>query len=523
MKSEKNALSDPSGKVAFCRLTGISKSFGSVQAVQAVSLDIPAGEILAIVGENGAGKTTLMNLLFGLLQPDSGSVELEGQPRRFKSAREAIRAGLGMVHQHFMLFPDLTVLENILIGAEKSSALRFVDFAARRHEISAMLEQFGFSLSLDARVSSLPVHARQQVEISKMLFRKARLIILDEPTAVLTPDESDRLFTMLRRLRDDQRAVVIITHKLDEVMAVSDRVMIMRGGQKILETATKDTSKAAIAAAMIGHEIASPPKLDHRRDEMVLEVENLSVLRDDGSSVVDDVSLKIGAGEIFGIAGVSGNGQKQLVEALVGTLRAASGKIALSGQDIRRETVGFRRTLGLGYMAEDRMSVGLASDGQIWENTVAGQETSLRFSRGGWLKRRAARTHGADIIKAYDVVATGPSQRVGDLSGGNKQKIIVGRELSCEPTLIIAENPSWGVDIGAMAFIHTQLLAAAARGAGVLLVSSDLEELFELSDRVGVFYNGRLNGIFARDELDVYKVGAAMSGKIDELSEQEER
>jgi len=518
MSNKKPALPVSPGKAPLCRLDGISKSFGAVQAVRDVSLDIPAGEILAIVGENGAGKTTLMNLLFGLTKADKGNIEIQGSPRRFRSAREAIGAGLGMVHQHFMLFPQLSVLENILIGAEKSSVLGFVNFAERRREITALLEQFGVSLSLDALVSDLPVHARQQVEISKMLFRDARLIILDEPTAVLTPAETDRLFTMLRRLRDDNRGVVIITHKLDEVMKISDRVMIMRGGGKILETATRDTSKKAIAEAMIGRKIMSPPKEDHRRDEVVLVVRNLSVGRAEGVAAVENVSLDICAGEIFGVAGVAGNGQKQFVEALVGMQQVTTGEITLSGQDITRATVGRRRALGLGYMAEDRMSVGLASDGLIWENTLAGQETAHRFSRRGWIRRRATHAHGAGIIDAYDVVATGPMQRVGDLSGGNKQKIIVGRELSCEPTLIIAENPSWGVDIGAMAFIHTQLLAAAARGAGVLLVSSDLEELFALSDRVGVFYNGHINGIFGRGELDVYKVGAAMSGKTETLS-----
>ncbi len=508
----------PSDRAALCRLVHVSRAFGAVKAVTDVSLDIFAGEILAIVGENGAGKSTLMNLLFGMLQPDHGEIEVAGRTRRFRSSREAIAAGLGMVHQHFMLFPELSVLENILVGAEKSSKSGFVDFAARRLEIADLLTRFGFSLSLETRVGDLPVHARQQVEIFKMLYRKAALIILDEPTAVLTPHEKDALFGMLRRLRDDGRAVVIITHKLDEVMKVSERVMVMRGGAKITEISTLDTSKQQIARAMIGHEIASPPKLDSRQTAEVLAVTSLCVGRnpavDGGALAVKNISLSLKRGEIFGVAGVAGNGQKQFVETLVGLSPAASGSITLDGHDITDASIGRRRALGLGYMAEDRMHVGLANDGCIYENTLASREMSPQFSRFGWLRQRAARAFGADIIKAYDVVATGPNQRVGALSGGNKQKIIVGRELAGTPALVIAENPSWGVDIGAMAFIHQQLLNAAKAGAAVLLVSSDLEELFALSDRVGVFLNGEINGIFARDALDAYRVGAAMSGRI---------
>ncbi len=507
------AHSPNNDKAALCRLVGVSKSFGEVHAVRDVSLDIPGGEILAIVGENGAGKTTLMNALFGLLPPDSGRIEVDGKPCRFRSARDAISAGLGMVHQHFMLFPELTVLENILVGAEKANPLGMIDFRTRRDEVETLLGQFGFSLPLDARVSTLPVHARQQVEITKMLFRRAQIIILDEPTAVLTPAEIDGLFDMLRRLRDSGRAVIIITHKLDEVMRVSDRVMIMRNGEKVLETATRDTTRDRIAAAMMGREIASPPKTDCRQDAPVLEIENLHVTRETGLSTVRGIDLTIRAGEILGIAGVAGNGQKPFVEALVGLTPVAQGRLALAGKDITHASVGARRAMGLAYMAEDRMQTGLATDGMLWENTLAGRETRPEFSRRGWLQKRNIRDDARSIIKEYDIVATGPAQRVGDLSGGNKQKIIVGRELSGNPQLVIAENPSWGVDIGAMAFIHGRLLDAAKRGAAVLLVSSDLEELFALSDRVGVFYNGKLNGIFGRNELDVYRIGAAMAGQ----------
>jgi len=501
-------------KAALGRLVDIRRAFGAVQAVDGVSLAFHGGEILAVVGENGAGKSTLMNILFGMLPPDSGQIEIDAQPRRFRSSREAIRAGLGMVHQHFMLFPGLSVLENILVGAEQPSRSGFVDYAARRDEVLRLMRQFDFSLSLDQPVADLPVHARQQVEIMKMLFRKAKLIILDEPTAVLTPHEKDRLFQMLGRLRDDGRAVVIITHKLDEVMEVSDRVMIMRAGRKILETPTRATSKEDISRAMIGREIAPPPKTDSRRAGIALSVSALCVIGAEGRLALEDVSLSVQEGEVFGIAGVAGNGQKPFVEALVGLTPVQAGQITLAGTDITDLDVGARRRMGLGYLAEDRMRVGLANDARIFENTIAGREGTAAFSQRGWLRRRAARNSGAEVIRDYDVAATGPMQHVRDLSGGNKQKIIVGRELAANPTLVVAENPSWGVDVGAMAFIHQRLLAAAERGAAILLISSDLEELFALSDRVGVFYNGRINGIFARADLDAYRIGAAMAGKI---------
>ncbi len=504
----------PFNKAALGRLVDVSRAFGPLKAVDAVSVDFFAGEILAIVGENGAGKSTLMNILFGMLAPDSGHVEVAGHKVSFRSSRDAIKAGLGMVHQHFMLFPGLSVLENILVGAEKATRSGLVDYRARRAEVQELMQQFDFSLSLDQPVGKLPVHARQQVEIMKMLFRAARLIILDEPTAVLTPHEKDRLFQMLGRLRDDGRAVVIITHKLDEVMEVSDRVMIMRAGRKIEETPTRATSRDQISRAMIGREIASPPKTDSRKAGIALEVRGVSVARPEGPLALENLSLSLREGEVFGIAGVAGNGQKPLVEALVGLVPLSAGQITLGGVEITSLDVGARRRMGLAYLAEDRMRVGLADAARIYENTIAGREGSRAFSRRGWLRMRAARQSGAEVIRDYDVAASGPMQRVSDLSGGNKQKIIVGRELAAEPSLVIAENPSWGVDVGAMAFIHQRLLAAATRGAAVLLVSSDLEELFALSDRVGVLYDGRMNGIFPRAELDAYRIGAAMAGKI---------
>jgi len=500
-------------RAALGRLVDVSRSFGAVKAVQDVSLDIHSGEVLAIVGENGAGKSTLMNILFGMLRPDRGRIEIGGQAVDFRSSRDAIAAGLGMVHQHFMLFPELSILENILVGAEKAGRGGLIDYRARRAEIETLIAEFGFSLPLDARVASLPVHARQQVEITKMLYREARLIILDEPTAVLTPHEKDGLFLMLRRLRDNGRAVVIITHKLDEVMEVSDRVVVMRAGRKIAETRTSTTTKQDISRAMIGHDIAPVPKIDLRQNRIVLEIKGLCVARNEGTVAVDNVSLGLSAGEVFGIAGVAGNGQKEFVEALVGLGPVASGRILLDGVDITHSNVGARRAQGLGFMAEDRMHVGLATDARIFENTIAGREATPLFSRKGWLLAGPARASGEQVIRDYDVMATGAMQRVADLSGGNKQKIIVGRELAASPRVIIAENPSWGVDIGAMAFIHERLLAAAEQGAGVLLVSSDLEELFALSDRVGVFYNGRISGIFNRDQLDAYRIGAVMAGQ----------
>lgn len=507
-----------SGEAPLCRLSGISHTFGAVRALDHVTVDINATEILAIVGENGAGKSTLMSVLYGLLQPDSGSLEFDGTPTRFRSASDAINHGLGMVHQHFMLYPGLSVLENIVVGAEGDGTLGLIDFASRRKEAQTLIEQFGFSLQLDRAVEDLSVDARQQLEIVKMLYRKADIIILDEPTSVLTPQEIEALFSMLRRLRNEGKSIIMITHKLGEVMELSDRVIVMRRGKNVAERMTADTNRKELSELMVDGTIEPISRTATTRDETVLDVKSISVSGKHHKSAVDEISLAVRAGEIVGIAGIANNGQTEFVRALVGLSPVTSGSIILNAEDITRTTVKQRRNAGVAYLAEDRMSVGLALGGTVAENVIAGSEDHRKFSHHGFLNFRAIRHHTGKLIEQFDIRTNGAGQEIGSLSGGNKQKVIVGRELSGDPRLIIAENPCWGVDVGAISFIHQQLLDYAARGAAILLISSDLDELFALSDRIAVFFEGQINAEFTREELDIFAVGAAMSGSRRESS-----
>ena len=495
-----------------CQLSGISKSFGATKALDDVSLDVFEGEMLAVVGENGAGKSTLMNVLFGLVPPDMGEVRVGDARGPFKAASEAIACGVGMVHQHFMLFPGMTVLENILVGAEIDRGGGLIDFTKQRREIQELANRFDFKLPLDDMVGTLPVGARQQIEIVKMLYRGARIIILDEPTAVLTPQECQALFDMLRNLKEGGASVILVTHKLAEVIDNSDRVVVMRQGGLVHETETSKTSQSELSANMVGYQIERPEKRSFAKDRTVLSVQGLAVAGQGVAPALHDVSLDIRAGEILGVAGVSGSGQKEFVEAVVGTRRAESGDIVFNGESVRGWSVGQRRRAGLSYIAEDREHVGLAVAASVEENAIAGSESEPPLSGRVFLKARNIGEYAGRMIKQFDIRTTGPKQPVSDLSGGNKQKVVVGRELSREPELVVAQNPCWGVDVGAIGYIQKQLLDHAEKGAAVLLVSSDLEELFDLSDRLVVFYEGGVAAEFDRADLDLLNVGAAMSG-----------
>ena len=498
-----------------CALNAVSKSFGKVQALHNVSLNVQKGELLALVGENGAGKTTAMGILFGLLQPDTGHVEINGQVQRLRSARDAIDAGLGMVHQHFQLYPGLTVLENVLVGQEGAPASGFLNLRSAREGVAQLITEFGFSLDPDQRVENLPVDARQQLEIVKLLYRRASVIILDEPTAVLTPQESDALYVMLKALCQQGRSVILVTHRLDEVIANADRVLVMRQGEQVAERYTADTSQTELAELMVGRAIETVHKQNRTLKDALLMVTDISVAGPSGKRPLERVSLELASGEILGIAGVSGNGQRELVDALVGLRPLATGQILLEDTPISTMSVAQRRALGVGYMAEDRMAVGLASKATVAENMIAGQEASNSFSSRGFLRPSAIRQEARRLIDAFDIRTPGPHVRVGSLSGGNQQKIIVARELSARPRLLIVENPCWGVDVGAIAFIQRQLLELASEGVGIVLVSNDLAELFALCDRVGVMFDGRLNRVFQRSELDALAVGEAMAGSIE--------
>jgi ABC-type uncharacterized transport system ATPase subunit len=495
-------------------LKDIRVTFGSLVAVDTVSIDIGAGEIHAVVGENGAGKSTLMNVLFGLIRPDAGTIEVDGKARAWTSAQDAIRAGLGMVHQHFMLQEEMTVLENIVLCGEPVNRFGFVDFKGARRTLADGFKDHGIVIDLDATVGQLAVGQRQVVEILKMLYRDARLLILDEPTAVLTPQEKDRLFGILRSFARSGRSIVIITHKLDEVMEIADRVSVMRGGTLVSTGPLRDTSKDRIAREIIGGDLPPPLKPQPRAPGgVVLSVRNLLVKSRD--TTVGPMSFDVRAGEVLGIAGVTGNGQSELIQALAGLRPIVSGEIMLSGQRIDRFDVAARRRAGQAYIPEDRQRVGLALGATVAENANAGRDDVSGFVRGPFLNRQAMSRYARAMIDRYRIKAGSPSALASTLSGGNKQKLVVGRELTRETPLVIAENPTWGVDIGAIEMIHAELVRMRDAGHAVLLVSTELDEILRLSDRIQVMYSGSLSEEIAAADADRNRIGALMTSRAD--------
>jgi ABC-type uncharacterized transport system ATPase subunit len=495
-------------------LTGIRVSFGSLVAVDDVSIDVGAGEIHAVVGENGAGKSTLMNVLFGLIRPDAGTIEVDGQARSWTSAQDAIRAGLGMVHQHFMLQEQMTVLENIVLCGEPVNRLGFVDFRSARRKLAEGFKDHGITIDLDATVGQLAVGQRQVVEILKMLYRDARLLILDEPTAVLTPQEKDRLFGILRSFARSGKSIVIITHKLDEVMEIADRVSVMRGGRLVASGLLKDTSKDRIAREIIGGDLPPPLKpLARAPGVVVLSVGNLVVKSRDSS--LGPLSFDVRAGEIVGIAGVSGNGQAELIQAVAGLRPLTSGEIALAGKRIDKLDVAARRRAGQSYIPEDRQRVGLALGATVAENANAGRDDVSGFTRGPFLNRQAMAAYARAIVDRYRIKVAAVSALASTMSGGNKQKLVVGRELARGTPLVIAENPTWGVDIGAIEMIHAELVRMRDAGHAVLLVSTELDEILRLSDRIFVMYSGSLSEEIVAADADRNRIGALMTSRAD--------
>jgi ABC-type uncharacterized transport system ATPase subunit len=494
-------------------LRGICVGFGSVMAVDDVSVDIEAGNILAVVGENGAGKSTLMNALFGLYQVDRGEIWIDGARRRWSSPQEAIRAGLGMVHQHFMLQDDMTVLENIVLCNEPAGIFGFVDFAAARSKLDRDFVQNGIAVDLDAGVGSLSVGQKQVVEILKMLYRDASLLILDEPTAVLTPQEKDQLFAILRQFTRQGKTVVIITHKLDEVMEIADHVAVMRGGKLVSSLPIGDTSKERIAREIVGGELPPPVKAAAREPgAAVLEVDRLVVMGDRGSEI-GPISFAVRAGEIFGVAGVSGNGQAELILALTGLRSTKAGAISVAGKRIEALSVRDRRLAGQSYIPEDRQRVGLALGASVADNACAGIDDPASFTRGPFLLRPVMISYANKLIERYRIKVAGAQALVSTMSGGNKQKLVVSRELARETPLVIAENPTWGVDIGAIELIHSELVRMRDAGHAVLLVSTELDEVLTLSDRIAVMYSGSLSEPIDAADADRNRIGALMTSR----------
>ncbi len=502
-------VADVSSKTAL-RLSRISKRFGPLRANDAISFELKQGEVIALLGENGAGKTTLMNILFGHYVADEGTVEAFGKPLPPGDPRAAIDAGVGMVHQHFTLADNMTVQENIALGTQSIWRLR-LDRAAARRRIERLSADFGLAVDPTATVSSLSVGERQRVEILKALYREARILIMDEPTAVLTPAETEALFRTLKLLVAKGLSIIFISHKLHEVMAVSDRVLVLRSGQLVGERETGSTDRKELAALMVGKEVkpanVSPLKLG----APLLALEQVSATAYNGAGL-DKVALTLTAGEITGIAGVAGNGQAVLAALIAGIRRPTSGSISIAGRDVADWSPRAALAHGVARIPEDRHAIGSIGDMSVTENVIAERYRSPRFSRMGFLNWKAAGRFAEKLIADYDVKCPSPEARIRLLSGGNMQKLILGRALDADPAVILASQPTRGLDVGAVAYVHRMLLLARDRGAAILLISEDLEEVLALSDRIFVMFKGRLSTPSARGERSIRELGELMAG-----------
>ena len=512
------ASPDPATGPLAVRLEGIIKRFPGVIANRDVNLAVRAGTIHAIVGENGAGKSTLMKILYGMQKPDGGTIEVNGEPVTFRSPTDAIALGIGMVHQHFMLADNFTVLENVILGYEPRSRFPFsfhIDHRAARKRIQELSDAYGLGLDPEALVEDLGVGERQRVEILKVLFRGARILILDEPTAVLVPQEVTELFANLEDLKAQGISILFISHKLDEVLSVADDITVIRGGTTVATRRPDEVTARQLAELMVGSELPSPELRESTvTDHLELEVKDLSSHQPDGRPILDDIDLRIHRGEIVGIAGVEGNGQSELISAIMGLLPVTEGSVSLDGQDITDWSTRRRREAGIGYIPQDRHRHGLLLDAPLWENQILGHQSQPPNAKGFWIDRDGARARTTELVERFDVRTPSIDVNAESLSGGNQQKLIIGREMMANPSVIIAAHPTRGVDVGAQAAIWDQLRDARGAGLATLLISADLEELIGLSDRLLVIYKGRIvaeldPATATPEELGSYMTGAA--------------
>jgi ABC-type uncharacterized transport system ATPase subunit len=492
-------------------LTGIEKRFPGVIANYDIDLKVRRGTIHAIVGENGAGKSTLMKTLYGMHQPDAGTIQVNGQLQHFRSPSDAIASGIGMVHQHFMLADNLTVLENIILGAEPAKGVR-IDFAAAHQRVNDIAKAAGTTVDIDMPASELGVGQRQRVEILKVLYRGANILILDEPTAVLVPQEVDELFANLRQLVNDGATVIFISHKLDEVLAVSDEITVIRQGTTVTTVLPHEINRKQLAELMVGSELPSPDGRDSEiSTEVRLQVSGLTVSAPGQRDLVHDATFGVHAGEIVGIAGVEGNGQFELCTAIMGLL-PCTGRVEIGGHDVSKANTHHRRNAGLAYIPFDRHREGLMLDAPLWENSLLGREHTPSLNRGPLINGAAARADCREIIDRFDVLTPSEAVPAFALSGGNQQKLLVGRELSSEPSVLIAAHPTRGVDIGAQAAIWNEIRSARDQGLAVLLISADLEELIGLSDTILVMFDGLITATLDPASATPELLGTYMTG-----------